>query len=495
MGNPNCNADNSPRNAQSDGNPAAFAGVVYNLCCSWKRGGGNMHVKTIIEPFRIKSVEPIRWTTREEREQLLRAAYYNLFLLPADDVLIDLLTDSGTGAMSTHQWAAVMEGDESYAGSRSYERFRKSIQEIFGYAHVIPTHQGRAAERILFSVMCKKGDVVPSNTHFDTTRANIEFGGAEAVDLLISEGRQPSLVHPFKGNMDVAALEALIARVGRERIPLAMLTVTNNSGGGQPVSMENARAVSAICRKHRIPLYFDACRFAENAYFIKLREPGYQDKTPRQIAQEMFSLGDGCTMSAKKDGMANIGGFLCTNDENLARQEKDLLILTEGYPTYGGLAGRDLEAIAVGVQEALDEDYLRYRIASTAYLGNHLAEQGVPIVLPPGGHAVYLDARGFLPHVPLTQFPGVALAAELYLEGGIRSVEIGSLMFASAAKMDLVRLAIPRRVYTQSHIDYVIEVILEVWCRRNEIGGLRLTYEAPFLRHFTAHLEPIESRA
>lgn len=449
--------------------------------------------RTIIEPFRIKSVEPIRCTTRSQRERLLRAACNNLFLLPADDVLIDLLTDSGTGAMSTHQWAAIMEGDESYAGSRSFDQFRDSIQDIFGYKHVIPTHQGRAAERILFSVMCKKGDVVPNNTHFDTTRANVEFTGAEAVDLVIAEGRQPSLKHPFKGNMDVDALEALIAKAGRERVPLVMLTVTNNSGGGQPVSMENVKAVSAVCRKHRIPFYFDACRFAENSYFIKIRERGYEGKTPKQIAQEMFSYGDGCTMSAKKDGMANIGGFLCTNDDLLAQQEKNLLILTEGYPTYGGLAGRDLEAIAVGIQEALHEDYLQYRIASTAYLGNHIADQGVPIVQPPGGHAVYIDARAFLPHVPQDQFPAVALANELYLEGGIRSVEIGTLMFGAAAKMDLVRLAIPRRVYTQSHIDYVVEIILEVWKKREGIRGLRLSYEAPFLRHFTAKLEAVET--
>ena len=424
-----------------------------------------MIAKTIIEPFRIKSVEPIRWTTRAQREELLKAAYNNLFLLPADDVLIDLLTDSGTGAMSTHQWAAIMEGDESYAGSRSFDRFKNSVQDIFGFKHVVPTHQGRAAERILFGVMCKKGDVVPNNTHFDTTRANVEFTGAEAVDLLIPEGRQPGLQHPFKGNMDVTALENLIARVGRERIPLVMLTVTNNSGGGQPVSMENARQVSEVCRRNGIPLYFDACRFAENAWFIKLREPGYEHKSPKQIAQEMFRLGDGCTMSAKKDGMANIGGFLCTNDDVLAQQEKNLLILTEGYPTYGGLAGRDLEAIAVGLQEALEEDYLRYRIASTAYLGNH---------------------------IPPAQFPGVALACELYLEGGVRSVEIGTLMFAAAAQMDLVRLAIPRRVYTQSHIDYLVEVILEVWKNRERIRGMKLSYEAPFLRHFTAHLEPME---
>ncbi len=450
-----------------------------------------MPIRTIIEPFRIKSVEPIRWTDRATRQKLLEAAHYNLFLLPADDVLIDLLTDSGTGAMSIYQWGAIMEGDESYAGSRSYTRFKNSVQSIFGYKHVIPTHQGRAAERILFSTMLKKGDVVPNNTHFDTTRANVEATGAEALDLVIAEGKQPGLIHPFKGNMDVAALEATIARVGREHIPLVMLTITNNSGGGQPVSLENARQVSHVCRKHGIPLYFDACRFAENSWFIKLREPGCENKTPKQIAQEMFALGDGCTMSAKKDGMANIGGFLCTNDDHLAQQERDLLILTEGYPTYGGLAGRDLEAIAVGLQEACDEDYLRYRIASTAYLGNHLSQQGIPIVMPPGGHAIYLDARAFCPHIPLDQFPGVALAAEMYLEGGIRSVEIGGLMFGKAAKMDLVRLAIPRRTYTQSHIDYVIEVLTEVWQKREKIRGLRLTYEPPFLRHFTAQLEQV----
>ncbi|MBI4466971.1 MAG: tryptophanase [Acidobacteria bacterium] len=449
-----------------------------------------MPIRTIIEPFKIKSVEPIRWTTRAEREQRLRRAHWNLFLLPAEEVLIDLLTDSGTGAMSTRQWAAMMIGDESYAGSPSFERFRESVQGIFGYKHVIPTHQGRAAERILFSVMCKKGDVVPNNTHFDTTRANIEFTGAEAVDLPIPEFRQPATPHPFKGNMDVGALEQLIARVGRERVPLVMLTITNNSGGGQPVSLENARGVAAVCRKHRLPLYFDACRFAENAYFIKVREKGYADKTPKEIAREMFALGDGCTMSAKKDGLANIGGFLCTNDDALAQQEKNLLILTEGYPTYGGLAGRDLEAIAVGLEEALEEDYLRYRIVSTAYLGRHISAEGVPIVQPPGGHAIYLDARAFLPQIPPAQFPGVALAAELYLEGGIRSVEIGTLMFGEHAEMDLVRLAIPRRVYTQSHMDYVIEVILEVWQHRERIRGLRLTYEAPFLRHFTARLQP-----
>jgi tryptophanase len=339
--------------------------------------------------------------------------------------------------------------------------------------------------------MCSKGDCVPNNTHFDTTRANIEYVGAEAVNLLIPEGKDPSSRHPFKGNMDVAALEQMIRNAGSRRIPMVMLTITNNSGGGQPVSMENVRAVQAVCRRYAIPLYFDACRFAENAYFIKQRESGYADKTPKEIAQEMFALGDGCTMSAKKDGMANIGGFLCTNDDALAQQEENLLILTEGYPTYGGLAGRDLEAIAVGLEEALEEPYLKYRIISTAYLGAHLTQGGVPIVLPPGGHAIYVDARAFLPHIPPESFPGVALACELYLEGGLRSVEIGSLMFGQHAAMDLVRLAIPRRVYTQSHIDYVIEVVLEVWKRRQEIRGMKITYEASFLRHFTAHLEPL----
>ena len=450
-----------------------------------------MEFKTIIEPFKIKTVEPIRWTSRAERENFLCQAHYNLFALPANAILIDLLTDSGTAAMSTRQWAAMMEGDESYAGSSSFERFRKAVQGIFGFSHVIPTHQGRAAERILFTVVCKKGHVVPNNTHFDTTRANIEFVGAEAVNLPIPETKDPASLHPFKGNMDVTALEQLIGTVGATRIPLVMLTITNNSGGGQPVSMENVREVQAVCRRHSIPLYFDACRFAENAYFIKLREKGYENRTPKEIAQEMFSLGDGCTMSAKKDGLANIGGCLCTNDDAMAQQEENLLILTEGYPTYGGMAGRDLEAIAVGLEEALEEDYLKYRIGSTAYLGSHLSEQGVPIVQPPGGHAVYLDARGFLPHIPPECFPGVSLANGLYLEAGIRSVEIGTLMFARHATMDLVRLAIPRRVYTQSHIDYVIEAILRLWKKREQFRGLKLTYEAPFLRHFTAQLEPL----
>ena len=450
-----------------------------------------MPVRTIIEPFRIKSVEPIHGALSAERKRLLEAAGYNLFLVPSDAILIDLLTDSGTAAMSTEQWAAMMRGDESYAGSPSFSRFRDAVQGIFGFRHVIPTHQGRAAERILFNVMCKKGDFVPNNTHFDTTRANCEFAGAEAIDLPIPEAKEPSRLHPFKGNMDVARLAEVIARRGAKKIPLVMLTITNNSGGGQPVSMENIRSVKEICKKHGIPLYIDACRFAENAYFVKLREPGYADKSPREIAREIFSYADGCTMSAKKDGMANIGGFLCTNDHILAQQEKDLLILTEGFPTYGGLAGRDLEAIAVGLNEALEEEYLKYRIASTAFLGNHIAKEGVPIVQPPGGHAIYLDARAFLPHIPPGQFPGVALANELYLEGGIRSVEIGTLMFGEHATMDLVRLAIPRRVYTQSHIEYVVEVVLEVWRRREKIRGHEILHQAKFLRHFTAKLRPL----
>jgi tyrosine phenol-lyase len=457
-------------------------------------------MKTIIEPFRIKSVEPIRMTTMAEREARLREAAYNVFLLRSTDVLIDLLTDSGTSAMSSEQWAALMRGDESYAGSPSFYRFERAVQDIFGFKHVFPTHQGRAAERILFSVCCKPGDVVPSNTHFDTTRANVEFAGARAVDLVIPEGRQPSVVHPFKGNMDVAALERLIAEVGREKIPLCMLTVTNNSGGGQPVSLGNVRAVSAVCRRHGIPLYIDACRFAENAYFIKLREPGYADRAPIDIAREMFALADGATMSAKKDGLANIGGFIASNDAAVAQQERNLLILTEGFPTYGGLAGRDLEAIAVGLYEALAEDYLLYRITSTTYLGRHIAEAGVPIVQPPGGHAVYIDAAAFFPQIPPLQLPGQALVVELFREAGIRGVEIGTVMFGrrdpdtgkeSTAPMELVRLAIPRRVYTQSHVDYVVEAILNVFARREQVRGYRFIEQAPFLRHFTARFAPL----
>jgi tryptophanase len=457
-------------------------------------------MQTIIEPFRIKSVEPIRMTTRDQREHHLADAGYNVFRLRADDVLIDLLTDSGTAAMSSDQWAGIMRGDESYAGSTSWYRLERTVHDIFGFRHVLPTHQGRAAERILFATVCKAGDVVPSNTHFDTTRANIEFAGAEAVDLVIAEGRVPSSRHPFKGNMDVDRLRALIAECGRERIPLCMLTVTNNSGGGQPVSMANVRAVSAVCREHGIPLYLDACRFAENAWFIRTREEGYAEKSPIAIARELFSYADGCTMSAKKDGMANIGGFLATNDDRLARRETDLLILTEGFPTYGGMAGRDLEAIAEGLYEALDEDYLRYRITSTAYLGDHVAQAGVPIVQPPGGHAIYIDAAACFPQIPPLQLPGQALVVELYREAGIRAVEIGTLMFGrrdpltdaeTPAAMELVRLAIPRRVYTQSHVDYVVEAILNVWARREAVRGYRIVEQAPVLRHFTARLAPL----
>jgi tryptophanase len=393
-----------------------------------------------------------------------------------------------------------MRGDESYAGSRSWYRFEEAVHDIFGFRYVLPTHQGRAAERILFSVICQPGHIVPNNTHFDTTRANIEATGAEARDLVIAEGRIPAARHPFKGNMDLDALRQLIREAGRERIPLCMLTVTNNSGGGQPVSMANVRAVSAICREHGIPLYIDACRFAENAYFIKLREDGYGDKTPIEIARELFSYADGCTMSAKKDGMANIGGMLATNDERLASKERNLLILTEGFPTYGGMAGRDLDAIAVGLREALDEDYLLYRIRSTTYLGDHIAEAGVPIVQPPGGHAIYLDAAAFFPHIQPLDLPGQALVVELYREAGIRAVEIGTVMFGrrnaesgqeTAAPMELVRLAIPRRVYTQSHIDYVVEAILQLWQRREAVSGYRFVEQMPVLRHFTAKFAPI----
>lgn len=456
--------------------------------------------KTIIEPFRVKTVEQIIFTTPQHREEVLREAGYNLFAIRAEDVLIDLLTDSGTGAMSAKQWGAMMVGDESYAGARSFYRLEAAIQKIMGFKHVIPTHQGRAAERILFSSALQKGQVVPNNTHFDTTRANIEYAGAEARDLVIAEGRQPGVIHPFKGNMDLDALRSTIAEVGVDRIPMVMLTLTNNSGGGQPVSMANIRAVSNIAHEHGIPLIIDACRFAENSWFIKQREEGYGERTPLEIAQEIFSYADGCTMSAKKDGLANIGGFLALNDDHLAQNCRNLLILTEGFPTYGGLAGYDMEAIAQGLQEVLEEDYLRYRIRSTAYLAEALLEAGVPIVEPPGGHAVYIDARAMLPHIPPAEYPAQALAVELYREGGIRAVEIGSMMFGkpqpdgseTPAMLELVRLTIPRRVYTQSHIDYVIEVITRVNARRDMIKGLKITYQAPFLRHFTARLEPID---
>jgi tryptophanase len=456
-------------------------------------------MKTIIEPFRIKSVEPITFTTREEREKILAAGHYNLFLIPAADVLIDLLTDSGTSAMSADQWAGMMRGDESYAGARSFYRFEEKVRSLTGLRHIIPTHQGRAAEKILFSITGGAGKVVPSNSHFDTTRANVEFSGAEAVDLPCEEGKDPDTIADFKGNMDIAALEACIARVGRERIPLCMITVTNNSGGGQPVSMANIKAVREICTRHGIPLFLDACRFAENAYFIKLREPAYAGKSVTSIAHEMFSYADGVTMSAKKDALVNMGGFLALNDDTLAAAARNLLIVTEGFPTYGGLAGRDLEAIAQGLDEILDEHYLQYRIRSVAYLGDRLVSAGVPILRPPGGHAIYLNARKFLPHIPVTEYPGQALSVELYLAAGIRSVEIGSVMFGKydpagaliPARMELVRLAIPRRVYTQSHIDYVIEAVLEVFAGRDKLRGLRIVEEPPMLRHFTAKFRKV----
>ena len=459
-----------------------------------------MKPKTIIEPFKIKSVEPIRFTTREEREVLLKEAGYNPFLLPADDVLIDLLTDSGTSAMSAKQWAGIMEGDESYAGSKSFYRFEAVIKSITHLKYIIPTHQGRAAEKILFSIVGGPGKYFPNNTHFDTTRANIEFSGAEAVDLLNEIGKHPEICADFKGNMDVKKLEAFIKEKGVENIPLCMITITNNSGGGQPVSMQNIKDVKAVCKKYGIPLFLDACRFAENAYFIKIREKGYENKTPLEIAQEMFSYADGVTMSAKKDALVNIGGFLAMNDDELAMKCRNILIVTEGFPTYGGLAGRDLEAVAQGLLEIVDEHYLQYRIRSIEYLGEKLVAAGVPIIEPPGGHAIYIDAKRFLPNIPADQYPGQSIVCELYLEGGVRSVEIGSVMFGKYDKngklipsmMELVRMAIPRRVYTQSHIDYLIEVIIEVFKNRNKLKGYKITYEAPMLRHFTAKFEPIE---
>ncbi len=453
--------------------------------------------QTIIEPFRIHAVEPIRLTTADERERALAGAGWNLFNLHADDVLIDLLTDSGTGAMSRDQWAAIQHGDESYAGSPSWYVFLKAVQELFPFRHVIPTHQGRAAERILFSVVGGPGRVIPSNTHFDTTRANVEFTRAEAVDLVIPEGREPATIHPFKGNVDVAALERLLEERGSD-VPLVMVTITNNSGGGQPVSLENLRAVRAVCDRFGKPLFLDACRFAENAWFIKTREPGQEHRPVKEIVREVASLADGMTMSAKKDGLANIGGWLALNDDAMAEQCRNLLILTEGFPTYGGLAGRDLEAIAQGLHEVVDEDYLRYRVRSTAYLGDALVEAGIPCVQPFGGHAVYLDARGLLPHIPPLEYPGQALAVELYRAGGIRGCEIGTVMFGrhpdgseAPAAMDLVRLAIPRRTYTQSHIDYVIEVARDVAARASALRGYRIVREPATLRHFTARFEPL----
>ena len=456
-------------------------------------------MKTIIEPFRIKSVEPIKFTTKEERIKILENAGFNPFLIHADDVIIDLLTDSGTSAMSAKQWAGIMEGDESYAGSKSFYRFENAVKKITGHSFIIPTHQGRASEKILFSILGGTGKFIPNNTHFDTTRANVEFSGAEAVDLLNEIGKHPEIKADFKGNMDVMKLEEFINNVGVENIPLVMITITNNSGGGQPVSMQNIIDVKSVCNKYNLPLFIDACRFAENAYFIKKREKGYENKSILEISQEMFSYADGATMSAKKDALVNIGGFLSLNNEELAMKCRNLLIVTEGFPTYGGLAGRDLEAVAQGLEEIVDENYLQYRIRSIEYLGDKLVNAGIPIIEPPGGHAIYIDAKRFLPNIPPDQFPGQSIVSEIYIEGGVRGVEIGSVMFGKYGKdgntispaMELVRLAIPRRVYTQSHIDYVAEVIIEVFKNREKLKGYKIIYEAPMLRHFTAKFKKI----
>jgi len=458
-----------------------------------------MAFKTIIDPFRIKSVEALHFTSYEDRRAALERTHYNVFGLHAHEVLIDMLTDSGTGAMSKEQWAGMMLGDESYAGSSSYFKFEAAVKEITRLKHVIPTHQGRAAERILFSIISKPHMLIPSNNHFDTTRANIEFTGAEARDLVIDEGRQPELIYPFKGNMNPDKLKQAIQEAGKERIPVVMLTVTNNSGGGQPVSMENIRTISAICRESGIPFFLDACRFAENAWFIKTREPGYADKTPKEIAQEMFSYVDGCTMSAKKDGLANIGGFIALNDDALAEQCRNMLILTEGFPTYGGLAGYDLEAIAQGLQEVLDPHYLEYRARTVTYLADKVEAAGIPYVKPPGGHALFIDAKTMFPHIPPAHYPAQVLTVALYLEGGVRGVEVGSVMFGKPqpdgseipASMELVRLAFPRRVFTQSHIDYVAEVLAHVNHQREKLKGLTITQQPPFLRHFTAQFAPL----
>jgi tryptophanase len=454
-------------------------------------------MKTIIEPFRIKTVEPIRLTTRDERVELLRRAHWNLFAIHSDDVIIDLLTDSGTSAMSAEQWAAVMRGDESYAGSPSYYRFESAVRELMPYRHIIPTHQGRAAEAILFSIVGGRGRVVPSNTHFDTTRGNIEATGAEAVDLVIAEAHDPSNRHPFKGNMDVVRLDELLAR-SADRVPLVMLTLTNNAGGGQPVSLENIRAVAEVAHRHGKPLFIDACRFAENAWFIKCREPGQASRPVTDIVRDVFAAADGMTMSAKKDAFANIGGWLALNDDTLAVAARNRLILTEGFPTYGGLAGRDLDAIAVGLREIVDEQYLRYRVRSNEYIGEKLVALGVPIVQPVGGHAVFVDAKRLLPHIPPLQYPGQALAVALYEHGGIRACEIGTVMFGLKpdgaevpADAELVRLAMPRRVYTQSHADYVVEVFEEIVTRREQLRGLRIVQQPAQLRHFTAHFAPL----
>ncbi len=457
-------------------------------------------MKTLIEPFKIKMVEPIKQTTERQRTEILKGAHYNPFMIRAEDVLIDFLTDSGTGAMSDRQWGALLQGDEAYAGSRSFFHFEKLVRKITGFKHIIPTHQGRAAERILFSVMVKEGDMVPNNTHFDTTRANVEFNRAEAVDFVIPEGKVPDLEHPFKGNMDLEKLERFLSKY-HSNIPLGMTTITNNAGGGQPVSMENIRETRKLYKKYGIPFFIDACRFAENSYFIKLREKGYEKEQVLQIAQEIFSYADGCTMSAKKDGMVNIGGFLALNNDEIAMQARNLLILTEGFPSYGGLAGRDLEALSVGLEEVLHEDYLRYRLRTAEYMGEKLIQAGVSIVRPTGGHAIFIDAKSFYPQIPPSQYPGQVLSCELYRKGGIRGVEIGSVMFGKKKEgtndeilppMELVRLAFPRRVYTQSHFDYAIETIIELYKERQDRAGLRIIWEPPLLRHFTAKFAPVD---
>jgi tyrosine phenol-lyase len=453
--------------------------------------------RTIIEPFKIKTVEPLALLTRDQRTGFLKEASFNLFNVPAEAVTFDFLTDSGIAAMSTRQWAAMMMADESYAGSRSFFRFEAAVHDLTGYRHVIPTHQGRAAERILFALTVKQGLVIPSNCHFDTTRANIEFDSGTALDLVIAEGLDPESEHPFKGNIDLDRLRE-VCRAHRGKIPFGMITLTNNTGGGQPASLENVRQVASILHSHGIPFILDACRFAENCWFIKQREPGQSQRTVREIAKEIFRLADGCTFSGKKDGLVNMGGFLALNDDTLAAEARNLLILTEGFPTYGGCSARDLEALAVGIEEALDEEYLAYRCGSVRYLARGLNEAGIPTVQPPGGHAVYVDARKLLPHVPKDRYPGQALACELYLEGGIRSCEIGSVMFGrespdgtfEPARMELVRLALPRRVYTQSHIDRVIEIAAHVAKGAKSIKGLRMTYRPKYLPHFTARFEP-----